>query len=475
VPSGPLAHLGVQFFVPRPVPSLPAEVAAQQAEQLIGYSIPDRSLVLGTLIGFTALILAAALWAWRRGRLEQVGLAVPVLAAAASGILLSAGWTARSAVPVSTAVVQVVQPVPGTSTLRSFGTLALFPKGPTPPDLSSSHGGFLVPDMSGLEGTTRRLIWTDFDTWSWDNVNLPPGLRQATFQTSGSVAQPVEAVATFGPASIQGRLSLPEGLAPSDAILSTLTGRMGLAVAADGTFESTGVLGSEEYLSASVLTDEQQRRSAILARLVFGPDVLESPQLLVWTPVWPVVAAGSAPRAGSALVQVPLRWQRPPAGTSLSIPEPFLPVREVSGPDGTQPPGIFDQRVRKWMERSGPVASWLGFQVPPAMLPLRVTSATITFQVLGPLNRLELSRPVGDSIQSQKVWNAPVGTLSYEMTDPDGLALDADGRLLVRIDVGNKSNAPVMKLKVGQSTDPANYWQFESVSLKLSAEVPARD
>lgn len=478
VSGDPLSHLSVLFFSQRPAAPLTAAIAEPNVEQLIGYSIPSRGVVLGTLGAFTLLIVATGLWALRLGRLELVGLVIPGLSLAAAGVLVFAGWTAQSSVPASTAILQHVQAVPGTATARSAGTMAVFSNGSRSPELSSHFGGWALPDMSGLEGTTRRLIWTDLDTWSWDNLALPPGLRLAPFQSTEQLANPVDAVAQFGPEGIHGRLLLPEKLDPADAILWNAQGRMGLSLKPDGTFEQSGVLGNEEYLSAGVLTDEQQRRIAVLREFQPASMTSDGTNLLVWTRPWPMAASlvPNLPSAGSALVTIPVRWERPAPGMSVTIPEPFLVCREVRGPDGLSPTGLFDSRTLKWLDRTGKISSWLGFQVPEHLLPLSVRSATITFKVQGPLNRLELSRVNGDASKSVHVWTNPVGTLTHELTDPAALELDTRGRLLLRVDVGNRpGTGPAQPLKVGSGSAPADYWKFETVTLRLVADVASAE
>ena len=482
MPGGPLSHLAMEFFVPRLPPPLPRELAEEQVRQMIGYSIPSRTLVLGTLIGFTGLMLVVAVWLGRCGRLELVGLVVPGLALVASTVLLGAGWASRSTIPTSMAIVQMVKAIPGTDEIRTSGLAGVFAKESEGCSLSGAQGGWMSPEMAGLEGTTRRMVWTDIDAWSWENFSMKPGLRMVSFQTAGRTGESVEAVAEFNSRGIAGTLALPAGMEPGDAVIATSRGRMGVEIQADGTFRaaSDAVLGADQYLSAHVLSDEQQRRSRLLSRML-APETasLPIPMLLVWTKPWPAgmsLVRGSE-TVGSALVSIPLRWQRPALGTPLTIPAPFLPFREVIGPDGLNPSGLYDRRIGKWLERTGATAGWLAFTAPEDLLPLDVKSATVTFKVLGPLGRLELSTVAGLRRRSLKVWENPVGTLTHEIVDPQALKLDSRGRFLVRVDVGHPTNHLASPEPTSQPakfgvSDPSSYWQFEDVSLQLSAEIP---
>jgi hypothetical protein len=484
VPSSPLSQMALEFFTPRPPPPIPRELAEEQVRQMIGYAVPQRSLVLGTLMAFTGLMLVIAVWLGRRGRLELMALVIPGLAVTASVVLLGAGWNNRSTIPASTAIVQWVQAVPGTDDIRSSGLAGLFENESPMRQLSGSQGGWMTPEMAGLEGTTRRLVWSDIDDWRWENLSSKPGLRMVAFQTAGHMDKAVEAVAEFSSNGVTGKLALPAGVIPEDVVIATSRGRMGVGIQADGslTAASDAVLGADQYMSASVLSDEQQRRSRMLSQVlapVPGANRSPLPVLFVWTKPWDLgtsLVRGSD-TVGSALVSVPLRWQRPAAGSSISIPSPFLPVREVPGPDGLRPTGLYDVRTEKWAEKSGAATSWLAFTVPGHLLPLDVKSARVTIKVLGPLGRLELSAWGGERLHSLKVWETPVGTLTHDISDPQALKLDPRGRLLIRVDVGRPKNSsdpaksPPVSLKAGIQ-EPVSYWQIEDLLVQLRADIP---
>eukprot|EP00456_Euglypha_rotunda_P089601 TRINITY_DN928_c0_g1_i1.p1 TRINITY_DN928_c0_g1~~TRINITY_DN928_c0_g1_i1.p1 ORF type:complete len:865 (-),score=195.77 TRINITY_DN928_c0_g1_i1:11956-14550(-) len=484
-PSAPLSQLSMEFFVPRSPVAIPREMAEEQVRQLIGYSIPSRRMILGILVMFTALILLVGMWLAKLGRLELMGFVIPGLSLISAAILMSTGWNNRSVVSTSTAVLQMVNAVPGTEDVWTTGLAGVFTKESNNRPLSGSEGGWMLPQLTGLEGTTKRLVWTDIDRWRWENYDGKPGLRTIAFQTAGQVEQPLDAATEFNAKGIGGTLALPDGLNPKDAILVTPNGRIGVEISPNGTFtaQADAVLGADQYLAATVLDDEQQRRSKVLAAM-FKPHSEQTlamlPTLLFWTKPWSagMSLADDPATAGSALVSVPLSWQRPPAGTPITIPSPLLSFREVFGPDGAGPTGIYNYRTQKWSERSGPAGGWLAFAVPPHLLPLDVKSASITFKVLGPLERLELSSVDGLARKSLKVWDSPVGTLTYEIRDPAVLKLDDRGRLLVRIDIGTRpTGGEVLTLQNSppdkKSSDPVTYWQIEEATLQMSAEVPS--
>lgn len=472
VPSGPLAQLALDYFIPRQAAQIPRQLAEEHVRQLIGNAIPNRSLVLGTLAGFTILIIVASVIFAKNGRLEWMGLVIPCLAICSAMILLVAGWSSRATIPASIAMVQLVQPVPGTDNYRTAGMAGILLRDETHPELSGHQGGWMLPDVAGMEGTTRRIVWSDLDRWKWENLPSKPGMRTVPFQTGGITPHSMEAVTRFDSQGIAGKIVLPDGLEPGDAVIVTPHGRIGVDLKPDGSFtaHSDSVLGGDQFIAAHVLSDEQQRRQRMLSQM----NVLASPRLYVWTRPWEAGTsiAHDKQTIGSALVTLPLNWVQPVSGTSILVPAPLLTIREVQGPDEVRPVGLYDRRNRKFLERTGPMKSWLAFQLPSGALPLEVNSALITFKVQGPLRRLELSTVIDQRRQSLKVWETPVGTLQFEITDPKALKLDAKGRLLLRVDVGSPSDAiKIDGLSNPNSSDPAAYWQFEDVSVQISGTI----
>ena len=113
-----------------------------------------------------------------------------------------------------------------------------------------------MPDMTGMEGKTRRMVWTDLDEWRWENLPESAGLMNATLQQSSSLSERLEARATFGPEGLSGRLHASPAHDPSDAMLATREGRIGVELRDDGTFvaRSHSVFTAEQFLAADLLS-----------------------------------------------------------------------------------------------------------------------------------------------------------------------------------------------------------------------------
>lgn len=477
-PSQPLVALSAEFFVKRSTPALPVVAAEQNVQALIGYRIPSRGLVVGSLLGFTGFIIGAGIWLSRRGQLERMGLAIPLFSLIVASLLLGAGVKTRSEIPSDLAAVQLVQSVPGTEDVRLTGTAGIFTRDDAKvSDYRGNFGGWGVPDMSGLEGTTRRLVWNDIDQWNWEKLSRKPGLRTMSFQSASHVDRPVRASASFVDGSLTGRLQLPEGLDASDAILATSSGRIGLTVASDGRWSvAQEQLGPGQFLAATVLSDEQQRRNQLMSQILapsagqFPPPV---PTIYAWTKPWAqgLMQTDSSP-IGSAVVAVPVDWLPNSAGRQFTIPRALLTYREIRGPDGSHPSGFYDSRARQFVEKSGPNSGWVAFDMPLELLPLQTRKVDVTFQVTGPMGRLELSAYHDGRLQSLRVWENPVGTLQHTVEDGSLMPIDATGRMFFRVDAGTE--VIETPLEAGDSlSNPTTYWQFIDISARITAEVPA--
>jgi hypothetical protein len=476
---GPMQELAPQFFRARAEPRLARTNLEPLVQEYVGYSIPARWQVICLLLGFSGLVATVGWWLWRRSRLEIMGIISPVLAISFSTILVGLGWLQRQSVPPAVASLQFVRAVPGTDDVRVEGVAGLFSPEVGVATAGSKNGGWLLPDMTGQQGTTRRMVWTDLEEWQWENVPEAAGLMNATLLQSGTLAERLEARATFGPDGLTGRLQASAARDPTDAVLATRSGRIGVQLRDDGTFvvRSDAVFTDEQFLGAKLLSDEQHRRQRVLMSLLNDSqrrDYPGEPQLLFWSKPWHLgfQFAQNRQTLGSALVAVPLKLDRPPTGTEVSLAAPLLPYREAVGPDGIVPTGLWDHRSREWQEKAFPTANWLRFQIPTVLLPVTVQRGRLVIRVAGPVVRLEVAglRANLKDIVPIKTWNDPVGTLSWELTDSEALSLSADGGLLLRVSAGD----PKLVDQVAAASNPdvkLSYWRIESLALELDVKT----
>jgi hypothetical protein len=477
IPHPHLIEFSPWLFSPRPAPVVPGASFAASVPEYVGYRVPARSLVIGVLSGFTALLILAGTWLTRVGRLEWLGAIVPALAVIAGGTLVLVGRARQDAVPETVALVQLVQPVPGTDSVTISGLAGRFSSRSGMAEISGTQGGRVFPDMSGMEGTTRRLMWTDTDQWRWERLPQSPGLRQAEFAWSGAPPARCNAVATFDAAGLQGRIALPPGLTLADGLLATKAGRIALDFAEDGSFHASTerTLADDQFLGVDLMSDEQHRRARIFGELLAAPYAsgfpLE-PTVLFWTQPWETgfQFGDGVTSAGSALVALPLKIRRPPGGTIVTIPAPLADYREAMGPDGTQPVGLYNNRTGRWEEKSSPSATWIAIRPPPALLPLLLTHARFTVRVAGPVGRLELAGWREGQVVALQTWTDPVGTLSATVEDAGVLQLTPDGVLFIRV-AGGDPDRPELTQLGGESSGQFTYWRLESLDVELRAAV----
>jgi hypothetical protein len=323
------------------------------------------------------------------------------------------------------------------------------------------------------------MIWTDLDTWNWENLPQAAGLRSARFQESQSMAERIEARAMFGPTGLTGKLTIDGQHKPTDPIIATRAGRMGVTLNADGSFSASEnqVFSEEQFLSANILSDEQNRRRLVLKELLAPEDHREYPDvphLLFWTDPWDLgFRLGAGKREfGSALVTVPLQLQRPPVGTEVALPSPFLPFRAVHGPDGIAPSGLYDYRKKEWSQKADPSTSWFRLQIPGALLPAELVGGKISVQVSGPIGKLEIGGVRDNTPVSVKTWVDPVGTLTLDLTETEPFRIAADGGLLIRIAGGDPAR-PELTRPEEDLSGKVNYWKIEGLDVELRVRTSA--
>jgi hypothetical protein len=205
-------------------------------------------------------------------------------------------------------------------------------------------------------------------------------------------------------------------------------------------------------VSGTLLTDEQRRRQEV-ARMLFPrpstdandekardvrPQYVEEPTLVVWAR--PLETGFSFPgelrKVGSALVQVPLQLRRPETGTKVVIPTTFLPVERVNGPAAYQSGSAYSTRLGRWEEIGGGEAhTWLRFQLPQVVLPIRVDGADLDIEVRAPARKFQVEAFVNDQLVILKEQQSPVGTVRVNINSQNVLNLDDRGGLLLGVAV----------------------------------------
>ncbi len=428
----------------------------------IGYSVPPRGLVVGIFGAFIASLFGVGFLMRRSKQTAMVALIGPLAAFVAAVAFVAFGISARQSVPPTVATAEIVEIAPGGREASIRGLFATYQPESGPVKLSANSGTILDLDMEGLEGQTRRRVWTDRDTWHDENLSLPAGVRLGSFRgtrTTGTVV----AKATFGPDGVRGQFLPGVFQNPSDAIVMTPNrDRSAVRLAADGKWETGGqdLLSGDRYVAGLVLSDRQQRRQDVLRKLLAtaSPESIAGRDtMLVWatTADVPIAVGEGAKTVGNSLVLVPIEWERPAPSTRVSIPVAFLPYRRFE----------LGTLRAVTMDSTYPVDSRIRFQIPPSVLPLTIERAVLHVKARCPYRAVTFNGYTGDVPTKLLRVVGPTETMTQEIVDPKYLQLDATGGLHVGLVIGkDESNSP-------RSDTP---WAVESISLEIVGSTNPR-
>jgi hypothetical protein len=408
----------------------------------IGYAIVNRGTVAAVFGSFLALMLGLGLVLRRSRRPELLGWLGPAAALGATAVFLVLGLSSRRAVPPTVAVAQVVDAVPGTDEAAVHGLLAVYRPDSGAAEVGAAQGGFIDPEpdlLTGSEGLNRRLIVTDLGAWHWENLDLPAGVRWAAFRATAPSAEPLRAVARFGPNGLEGRLVAGDFRHLADALLAPAGGRnLAVRLRDDGTFAagSTDVLPADQFLASAVLTDVQQRRRELYREFLKRPGAgpLEGRNLLfAWADPVPLhFTLGPEPRTvGTALLIVPLRLEHAPPGTEVTVPGPFVPYRRMMPIGKTLVPTKMPREARIRMDLH------LRFQLPAEVLPLHVERAVLKARINAPSRKVTITAPAGGGPVTLREVQSPTGLIRVDLNEGRFLQPDVAGGLSLDLNVSD--------------------------------------
>lgn len=451
VPLASLQGLAGDLHPPPEPDPFPPDVFRPLLADEIGYSVIGPGTAAAVFGGCLAVAVGLGLLVRRSSRPELAGWLAAGAAMLAGGIFVGLGERSRQAVPPTAAAAGLVEVVPGSGEVVGAGLYAVYHPSSGPVDLGTRTGAELGLDADGLDGQPRRRVQFDTDVWAWDGLGLPAGLRLAPYRSAGP-AGPITATARFGPNGVEGRFAPGAYTDPADAVLVTPAREpVPVAFGADGAFTAAAADGlpAGQYLAAAVLTDRQQRRQEVYRQLLSGPmpkHLRNRDLLLAWAdpPALPVQPDDGARVFGTALLAVPLEFDRTPPGTKVVVPRAFVRVRRLNEgklepvPTGTGLPA--DLRLR--------------FEVPPSVRPLAVDRATFTLRL----------KAVGRPVKVSGVAGGQPVTL-FEGTNPADIRLDlTDSRLLAP----DADGAIFLTVSIGPATGTSEAWKIEALGLELA-------
>ena len=426
----------------------------------IGYTVIERRTVAAILGAFVLALIVLGIGLRRSRRPELVGGLGPAAAVMAAGLFLVLGEASRQAVPPTIAVAELVDPVLGTGEAAVNGLFAVYRPDSGLAQIGARRGAVLDLDAAGLEGQTRRRVQTEADAWHWDQLALPAGVRSGPFRATARTGR-MTAVARFGPDGIEGRLDAGDFRNPADAIIiGPAREPVAVRLAAGGSFvvRTADALAAGQFLAGTVLTDRQQRRQTVYRQLLTGPwpEHMEGRDLLLaWAepPEIPFTAAEGARTVGTALLMIPLEFERPAAGVRVTVLPAFLPYRRVAEGGLGQPT----------LDATTPVDMRLRFQLPASVLPLTVERVTFVARAKTPGWRFSVAGYADGKLVPLHSADSPVEPVRVEIADPRVLQLDPQGGLHLNVAVGN-----------GGAAGLDTRWKIESMTLEIVGRTGER-
>jgi hypothetical protein len=467
-PSPALIVAGDQLRVRSAEPP-PLAAFESMLTQEIGYSVVGRGTVLMIfallavgVFGLTAL----RPWSHKAVLGWAAPAAVPTAALVVAGVFLAVGESARRAASPTVAFAQVIDAVAGTDEATIQGVLAVYHPDPGPIDLGATKGGFFGIDLAGIEGQTRRLVMTDMDAWRWENLALPAGVRFAPLQFTARRAAPLDAVARFGPGGITGTVAANgiENLADG---LVTAPGTRNLAIrfgaGTDFSAGSANALPTGQFLAGTLLSDRQQQRQEIYRHFLRRSAVeslSDRPRLMAWSdPVdMPFRLPKEARRVGTALLSVPLRFERSEPGTRVTIPGTFVPSWRV----------VEDRLARPTAESTQAAEQHLRFQLPAVVLPLKVERARLVAKIDAHARRVTVAGQADGAFVELHRQENPLGAIQVDITDERFLHLDPDGGLHLSLNI---SDALQERAAHSPTDDGPPKWTIEYIELEVSGKT----
>jgi hypothetical protein len=485
-----LNSVAYRFFQPLEETSLDSTAISELVNGQIGYRIPSRRLATLILGLNSLLILSFGCWWARCQKLERLAWFVPAMALITTAIFLVVGSRNIGAVPSTVATAQIVRVSDATNESHISALTAVYSQDSGDLELAPSNGVSAVimkkvknDDKDRLivdDNVQGRIVWDDDGRSHWANHYQPSGVVRY-IETKQTVSDDVFRVAhgTFDEEGFHGTLAGIDVSECEDALIVVAPGW-----AAAVSFDSSGafsvgsgdLLAKGQFIADQLMSDIQRSRQSLLRQLLastsstpFGGEL----SLLVWTPPLEmgVEFDTSFERVGSALMSIPLRIARPPAGTDIQIPAAFIRIESVVGKYGSST--VFNQRTGEWIKvASTKTKTQLRCVVPPALLPLQINQVTVTIKVRAPSRTLSIEGNIDGKATVLVERADPIGLVRFKIDRPEAFELDAAGGFLLLIHVTETELQ--RQISSGQATGADQFdstWEIDYVRVDAFGSV----
>ena len=455
-------------------PPVPKVDVAEIATGFVGYRVTSLGWVASMLAAFCALVLLVSAVLWRTQRLAWLAWVAPAAAVAATLLIGIAGYAQRTAIPPTEASIQIAE-ADSLGNLRIEGGLSVYSasNGDTLPEVT--HGGRLEFDNPPV-GTAKRLIWSDFGSTHWENLELNTGVHELHFETFENRA-PSTAILSLDEHGVTGRIAGGEWEFPDRGLIVSPGGQFAAPrFLEDGRFvsASTDRLPPGQFSASDVIDDRERTRMQVLESYFGGGRLPSEPRFYFWTtPLETGLKTQAEGRqVGEALVGLPIAFERPAAGTSVYCPPYLIGYRSVSHPRRGSSVA-YSNRDRLWNDQL-----------------LRKSVTTLEFQLPANLGRLELERLkvfvdlnapnrtfqlVALDRNNEKIRRelarrkSPVSLMEFEVSGDLLPPLDENLAFRLGLDVGPLFDDPAQEIDADRSR---HGWQFRNVWVEAWGRTP---
>ncbi len=402
-----------RFFHPRA--TISARPQLHLAQDGIGYHIESGGVVAGALLGLLAALIAGAIWAGRRNRLEwAAGVLVAGIACTAM-LLLTLGMLERGKVSLTRSCAQIERLMPAQHRAMVSGVMAYFSPHQITTRISLNAGTF--PQSPSVIASQRRLTIRcgSSGRLELNHFTLVSGAPVAlAYQAAESSTLPA-VTGRFGSRGLTVNLRPLAGSGLHDMTLAAQNGNLAVrrVASARQIYGDATILPGGQYLSAGLLTGTQLSIAAVYRSIIgYGK---KQPVLLcrTTTAAAPLKLTGNPLRRTQTILEMPVSLKPQRAGGRVHIPWPFLGFRLIRGPHQHAISTVYQETRHKWIsDLSRPARIYLDFQLPHAEKRLRITRARLTFRLNAP------GRPVHVLVRRNNHWRnvqtiqSPAGRIS---------------------------------------------------------------
>lgn len=403
----------------------------------VGHEILGRRVVV-LVLGLAGVAVALASVGASRGRRFELAAPASVAIALASGIaLIGLGRSSQSRTASTSATDQLVLYSDESGRAEVFARTSVYV---SPDDdltrqvMRTTLGGTVVSDGTG-SGVVEQSVWSDPDSLEITGLDLRPGAAiNLTSHLTVRELRAARAAIGVDENGIRGLMTLGGATCRDNPLLVTTAGIETLEIDGDGalTLTENGTTGS-----AAVQSEERIARQQVARDLLRETWFPAKPTILIWSDLVETGIQYPSPQKGCSLRAIPVTFETPAKGSDVLIPAVLLTPEPLRGEIGGKKSGaVYDPLKRAWLgEMHQSILAVMQYRPPVAFGRIDVRSARLVLDLRAPGCRFDVVVVKGDKLRIVGGGVSPTGRSVVELTGDDAPEMDADGRILVGIDV----------------------------------------